>query len=38
LLAGVIRWEGHHQFPEGHHAMKDNTSAPIRQVPHNRPK
>ncbi len=37
LLAGVVRRKGHHQFSEGHHEMKDNTSESIRQVPHNRP-
>jgi hypothetical protein len=36
LLAGVVGWEGHHQFLEGHHAMKDKTLTSIRQAPHNR--
>jgi hypothetical protein len=37
LAACIVRRESGQQLSEGHHAMKDNTLASIRQVLYNPP-
>ena len=37
LAARIVRWESSQQLSEGHHAMKDNTLASIRQLLYNPP-